>query len=192
MALSQRRRFDQRGAIMTHGSGESVGEPGSVRLAVSQRGRFPVAASVAAIEDLAWLGEPLAPGPDLGPWRRVKSVLALPVTDGSAPGPLHKSALIDVGPLERLGSSVRAAIGWQSDSVAPLFPVFAGRLTIQPDLLSLEGDYAPPLGRIGLLIDERILHFVARRTAQAFLARVAARLETAPGPTGDGPSGSLE
>ena len=83
------------------------------------------------------------------------------------------------------------AIGWQSDSVAPLFPVFAGRLTIRTDLLSLEGDYAPPLGRIGLLIDERILHFVARRTAQAFLARVAARLETVPGSAADGPNGPL-
>jgi len=189
MALSPSSRCAQRGAIMTQELGQSVGQPGSVHLAVSQRGRFPVSASIAAIEDLGWLGEPL--GPDPGSWRRVKSVLALPVTDGSAPGPLHKGALIDVGPLERSAGSVRVAIGWQSDSVAPLFPVFAGRLTIRTDLLSLEGDYAPPLGRIGLLIDERILHFVARRTAQAFLARVAARLETVPGSTADGPNGPL-
>ena len=168
-----------------------MSQPGSVHLAVTHRGRFPVDAGTAAMEDLAWLGEPLGSGPDPGPWRRVKSVLALPVTDGSAPGPLHKGALIDVGPVERSGSSVRVSIGWQSDSVAPLFPVFAGRLTISADLLLLEGDYAPPLGRIGLLIDERILHFVARRTAQAFLARVAARLETVTDATGDGPNGPL-
>lgn len=192
MALSKRRRCRHRVAIMTQGSGQSVGRPGSVHLAVSQRGRFPVAASSAAIEDLAWLGEPVEPGPDQGSWRRVKSVLALPVTDGSSPGPLHKGALVDVGPVERSAGLIRAAISWQSDSVAPLFPIFAGRLTIQADLLSLEGDYAPPLGRIGLLIDERILHFVARRTAQAFLARLASHLEIGSGAPREGPNGPLE
>jgi hypothetical protein len=61
--------------------------------------------------------------------------------------------------------------------MAPLFPVFAGHLRLTESSLVLEGRYAPPFGRLGLLIDERILHFVARRTAQAFLARLAAHIE---------------
>jgi hypothetical protein len=180
MALSERRRCGQRVAIMTRGPDQIFDRPGTIHLAVSQRGKFLVASSIAAIEDLKWLGEPVEPSSEAGPWRRVNSVLALPVMDGSSPGPIHKGALVDVGPVERSPDSIRVAISWQSDSVAPLFPVFAGRLTIRTNVLSLEGEYAPPLGRIGLLLDQRILNFVARRTAQAFLARFADRLEDGP------------
>jgi hypothetical protein len=41
----------------------------------------------------------------------------------------------------------------------------------------LDGLYSPPFGRLGLLIDRHILHVVAQRTAQAFLARLAAHME---------------
>jgi hypothetical protein len=162
---------------MTRDTENSAGPTGTVHLTASHDGRFRVTRSLAALENLEWLGEPVEAGSELDGWRRVNSVLALPVNDGSSPGPVRKGALVDIGPAERSGNAIRLGIGWQSDSLTPLFPVFAGRLTIRPTGLFLDGHYAPPLGRLGLLIDERLLHFIARRTAQAFLARIAGRLE---------------
>lgn len=164
-------------ATMTGNPEAFSGPRGTIHLAVSHAGRFQLANGLVALENLEWLGEPVGAGSEHGGWRRVNSVLALPVNDGSSPGPIRKGALVDIGPVERSDDAIRVGIGWQSDSITPLFPVFAGRLTIRPGGLFLDGDYAPPLGRLGLLIDARLLHFVARRTAQTFLARIAGRLE---------------
>lgn len=164
-------------ATMTGNPEAFSGPRGTVHLAASHAGRFQLANGLVALENLEWLGEPVGAGSEHGGWRRVNSVLALPVNDGSSPGPIRKGALVDIGPVERSDDAIRVGIGWQSDSITPLFPVFAGRLTIRPGGLFLDGDYAPPLGRLGLLIDARLLHFVAGRTAQTFLARIAGRLE---------------
>lgn len=162
---------------MSRNIGPAPETTGSVHLTVATRGQFGMALAPSALEQLDWLGEPLEFKAGHPGSRRVRSVLALPITDGSSPGPIGKGALIDVGPVAPLDEVIQVAISWQSDSITPLFPVFAGRLSISPELLVLDGEYAPPLGRLGLLIDERLLHFVARRTAQALLARFARRLD---------------
>jgi hypothetical protein len=42
----------------------------------------------------------------------------------------------------------------------------------------LEGRYAPPVGKLGLLLDQALLHLVARRTAGALVARLATQFES--------------
>ena len=64
-------------------------------------------------------------------------------------------------------------IGWQSSSLAPLFPVFAGHLTLTPSEIRLEGYYAPPGGDLGAVLDKAFLSIAARGTARWFLERAA-------------------
>lgn len=135
-----------------------------------------VDAALAALADLSWLGRVTEGPADQPDVRRIAADLELAIRDGSAPGPVRKAALIDVGPARMTDGLIIASTVWQSATLAPLFPVFAGELRISASRLALFGQYAPPFGRLGLVIDAALLHFVARRTAQAFLVRVAARL----------------
>ena len=136
---------------------------------------------LAALDDLSWLGRPLeAPLGHPAP-RRIATDLELPILDGSGKGSVRKSALIDLGPAQRVDGSILVDIAWRPASFAPLFPVFAGHLQINADRLALDGRCAPASGKLGLLIDGALLHLVARRTAQAFLGRLAARCLAATG-----------
>lgn len=156
-------------------SSVSVGElTTSVHLHVSRPTRIDLARAVETLTNLDWFGSAVvrpAPRDDL---RRVSTNLELAILNGKANCPIRKSALIDFGAPQVLATSVAVEIGWQSATLAPLFPVFAGHLQITATGLDLEGRYAPPFGRLGLLIDANILHLAARRTADAFLAKLAA------------------
>jgi hypothetical protein len=149
----------------------------TVPLRVSRSARIDMVRAIGALADLDWLG-PLVNDPvEHEVVRRVRTVLELPIFDGSAPGPIRKTALVDIGIPGVLLDPLVVQIGWQSDSLSPLFPVFAGRLRITTTTIWLDGAYSPPFGRLGLLIDRHLLHAVALRTAQAFLARLAAQME---------------
>ena len=149
---------------------------GTVPLVESHRAPLDLARALAALTDVEWLGSVMANPANEEGWRRVSTILVLPIADGSAPGPVHKGALVDLGPPLVSAQAIELEVSWQSDSMAPLFPVFGGRLRIDPTGLFLDGRYAPPFGRLGLLIDAGILRFIARRTAQAFLTRLADRM----------------
>jgi hypothetical protein len=177
MALCQRLSSVQRGPTMVVPDSTSPDiQGGTVPLVESHRVQLDLVRALAAMTDVEWLGSVQASPADHDDWRRVSTILALPIADGSAPGPVRKGALVDLGPAEIWEQAIEMEVSWQSDSMAPLFPVFAGRLRIDPTGLFLEGRYAPPFGRLGLLIDAGILRFIARRTAQAFLTRLADRI----------------
>jgi hypothetical protein len=130
-----------------------------------------------AFEELDWLGDPDVEPEGHPGVRRVRTDLGYDVPSGSLA--VRKAALIDVGPAVADRSRVRLEIAWRSATLAPLFPVFAGELVVSRDALELHGRYAPPFGRLGLVIDRALLHLVARGTGRAFLARAAARLQAA-------------
>lgn len=147
---------------------------GTVRLRVSRAAAVDLERALQALDDISWLG-PMSEITDRAGFRRVATDLDFPILDGSGRGPVRKAAFVDLGPARRVGDIVRLEIAWRSSSFAPLFPVFAGRLEIGSRELVLHGRYAPPFGRVGLLIDQALLQLVARRTAQALLARMAGR-----------------
>lgn len=149
--------------------------PVSVRLHVARVGRADINAALVALTDLSWLGSPRDGPADQPGVRRIATDLELPILDGSTATPVRKAALIDVGPPRIEGGEVILTVAWHSATYAPLFPVFAGNLRVSTGELVVDGWYVPPFGRIGLLIDATLLHFVARRTAHAFLGRIAAR-----------------
>ena len=148
-------------------------QPATVPLRVHRLGPVSLDRATDALSDVSWLGRLTDSQPALPGLRRVASDLELPVLDGSASGPLRKATLIEVGPARRNGDRILVEIAWQSASLAPLFPVFAGRLVVTPNEIVLDGRYAPPLGALGLLLDQALLHFVARRTAGALVERLA-------------------
>jgi len=169
---------------MDQDTGSPADQQATVPLRAYLGAQIDLARVIDTLTDLEWLGPAVTGSTERTDLRRVRADLELPILDGSTTGPIRKTALIDLGIPVVLGDTLVVEVGWQSDSMAPLFPVFAGHLRLTEASLVIEGRYAPPFGRLGLLIDERILHFVARRTAQAFLARLVARIEGGADTTG--------
>lgn len=126
------------------------------------------------LESPDWLGPegPAAPG-----HRRFMSDLAFPLFSTPRTLVFRKAVIVDLGPVTGLvDDSVAVEIAWRSATLAPLFPVFSGRLLIRTDGLVLDGAYAPPFGEFGRLIDRAALHQVAVRTARWFVETVASQL----------------
>ena len=157
---------------------EAASEHMSVPLRVRRPGSIDLDRAILALSDLSWLGRPTDESPDHPQVRHVATDLDLPILDGSSAGPVRKAALIDFGPTRQVGDQLLVEIAWRSASFAPLFPVFAGELSISADDIVLDGRYAPPLGTLGLLLDQALLHLVARRTAGALVARLAKEFES--------------
>lgn len=88
----------------------------------------------------------------------------------------RKSAIVGFGALVRDPAGWVVPIEWRAATLAPLFPVFAGRLMIRPDRIELEGRYAPPGGKLGQMVDRALLGAAARGTARWFLGKLASQL----------------
>jgi hypothetical protein len=124
-----------------------------------------------ADQGMTWLGTPVAatrPG-----LRRYLTDLTLPIRDHAPSLVFRKAAFVDVGEIRQTADGCDIEIGWQSSSLAPLFPVFAGHLTLTPTEIRLEGYYAPPGGDFGAVLDKAFLSIAARGTARWFLERAA-------------------
>ena len=150
----------------------------AVVLRVVHRADIDLERARAAFADPGWLGQASSDEPVDG-WRRIATDLELPIRDGSGPA-VRKTAVVDVGVPRETNGGVVVPLAWRSASFAPLFPVFAGQVEIRRSSVTLAGRYAPPFGRMGMLIDQTLLHFVATRSATALLATVAGRCQKGP------------
>lgn len=132
-------------------------------------------AAVALLDapELPWLGVPTESGHDGGARREFRCDLHVPVRAVGRKIDFHKAALVEIGRAKRANGHVTLEISWRSATLAPLFPVFSGQLTLTADGLALDGWYAPPGGRVGVALDRMMLGVGARRTATWFLGVVA-------------------
>jgi hypothetical protein len=124
-----------------------------------------------------WLGTPVSatrPGS-----RRFLTDLSLPIRDHAPSLVFRKAAYVDLGEVHRTAEGCEMEIGWQSSSLAPLFPVFSGHLVLTRSELRLEGYYAPPGGEFGAALDKAFLGIAARGTARWFLERTTEAVATA-------------
>jgi hypothetical protein len=158
---------------------------GLVRLAASAtlRARPAMVARLVGEEAGTWLSEP-APDAPSG-MRRFTVDLRLRVGgEGSRLATFRKAAFLDLGAPTHTPRGWRVELSWQASSVAPLFPVFAGTLTIEDGQARLEGLYAPPGGALGRAADRLLLHVAANGTARWLLTeldRVALEREASTG-----------
>lgn len=126
-------------------------------------------------DDAAWLGTPVQSS--VAGVRRYLTDLSLPVRVGAPHLQFKKAAFVDVGAVACREDRCEVPISWRSSTLAPLFPVFSGLLTITRSEIRLEGFYAPPGGDVGLVLDKAFLNIAARGTARWFLGRVIAIID---------------
>jgi hypothetical protein len=161
----------------TRRDGEQDLAAGAARVDATLTFRATTDAVCAALADPAWLGRTIAAPPEHPEHRRVETDLAFALPAEARTLTFRKAAFVDIGPVRRDGRTCSAEIGWRASTLAPLFPVFGGRVEARDGVLRLDGVYAPPGGGIGLLVDRALLHFVAQRTAIWFLERVAGQVD---------------
>jgi hypothetical protein len=118
-----------------------------------------------------WLGEPA--GIDAVGLQRYHCDLRLRVSPESR-ALFRKSAVVSVGVPRRTSEGWLLAIEWRAATLAPLFPVFVGRLTIGAQRIAIDGYYAPPFGVVGYVLDRAVVSIAARGTARWFLGTVMA------------------
>ena len=129
-----------------------------------------------ALADPSWLGE-VMPGPaDRPELIRVETDLAFALSTDPRTLTFRKAAFVDLALVTDRAGVRHAEIAWRASTLAPLFPVFAGTITVRDGTLYLRGVYAPPGGGVGLLVDRGFLHHFARRTGAWFLDRLTAHL----------------
>jgi hypothetical protein len=128
----------------------------------------------AALTDPDWMGTEVEPARQ--GTRRFLTDLSLPIHDHSPQVLFKKAAFVDVGMARATPSGCEVEVSWRSASLAPLFPVFAGRLVLAGSEVTLEGLYAPPGGQIGAALDHAFLNIAARGTARWFLEEVQTAL----------------
>lgn len=150
---------------------DEILEPGFVRLEASVRGRAAPDAVVRILRSGlgAWLpGAQPRPGPD-GLDRHAVDLRLRVGGEEAGITTFKKAAFVDLGPVRSTASGYEAEIAWRATSVAPLFPVFSGRLLVEKGELRIEGIYAPPGGPVGRIADRVLLHLAANATARWLL-----------------------
>lgn len=100
------------------------------------------------------------------PRRRFATDLKLRVAARPQRLTFRKAAFVDLGEPLRVDGGAQVGCEWRASSLAPLFPVFSGTLTLTGRDAAIEGFYAPPGGAIGLLADRALLHLAAVGTAR--------------------------
>lgn len=125
----------------------------------------------------SWLGPEIEPAP--AGMRRHHAGLRLRVSDKPSIVTFHKAAYVDFGKVHPLNDGWEVEVAWRAATLAPLFPVFSGRIVAHGDELSLSGWYAPPAGQLGRLADRVLLHIAATGTARWLLGEIDRTAETA-------------
>jgi hypothetical protein len=123
--------------------------------------------------DADWLGQRLPA--DASDLRRYSSDLELSV--GSDRSMFRKSAVVGVGAPVHHDDTWLVPIEWRAASFARLFPTFDGHLRIHGNRIQLDGQYTPPGGSIGYVLDRALLHIIAQGTARWFVQKVVSVLE---------------
>lgn len=155
-------------AASGNGAADASIDRGSVPFRAEARARVDLDHVPGILDASDWLGEEIEP--DDGPMRRLASDLVLSV-GSDRPITFRKSVIVGIGQPSRDAGGWSVPIEWQAASLAPLFPVFVGQVRIDVERVAIEGNYAPPFGVIGAVLDRAMLGIAARTTAKVILER---------------------
>ncbi|MBV8527014.1 MAG: hypothetical protein JOZ75_01730 [Candidatus Dormibacteraeota bacterium] len=93
-------------------------------------------------------------------------------------GALTKSVVVEVGhPVARAGATL-IPLTWRATGVSALFPMFSGDIEVAAiggaeTVVSIWGQYEPPLGALGDALDRFGLHRIAESSVRSFLQELA-------------------
>jgi Rrf2 family protein len=109
----------------------------------------------------------------------------------AGPGWLGKTVAMYLGDPAQAGDGLVIPLLWEAAGPLGLFPRFEGKLMLaglddERCELSLSGQYRPPLGKAGQVLDDALLTRVAQATLRSLLRRIARALEEEPNATGTG------
>lgn len=164
----------------------------SVRLFVEIRATLDCERIPVVLRAPDWLGVELSPNE-----RGMREFACDLVLNAGAGTPLsfRKSMILAAGDPVEAGSGWEIPVEWRSATMAPLFPVFVGKITVCFDRMNVEGWYAPPFGAVGTILDQALMRIAARATARhvvrTFAAALGGTVETTLAIVDTGPSGAL-
>jgi hypothetical protein len=95
---------------------------------------------------------------------------------------IRQEVEISLGSQQTVDGATQWPIAWRPCGHASLLPAFAGTLELRPDgdgtaTVSIVGEYHPPLGLIGAIVDGAIGHRVAEVSVEGLVKALARRLE---------------
>ncbi|HET7465343.1 MAG TPA: hypothetical protein VFL29_01640 [Candidatus Dormibacteraeota bacterium] len=94
---------------------------------------------------------------------------------------VRKRVEVTLGEPEKAGNWTNVPISWKATFPEQLFPVLTGRLELVPvgkdeARLTVSGMYEPPLGKLGAIIDDAVMHSVAEATVREVTEGIARQL----------------
>jgi hypothetical protein len=97
---------------------------------------------------------------------------------------VRKRVKVELGQPEFEGDWTFVPVSWKATFPEHLFPVLVGKIELAPagkseTRLTVSGMYEPPLGRIGALIDDALMHSVAEATIKELTESIAGQLKSA-------------
>ena len=95
---------------------------------------------------------------------------------------LRKRVTVDLGEPTSDGSWTNVPLSWRATFPRRLFPVLHGKIELVPvekslTRLTVRGMYEPPLGKLGALLDEAVMHGVAEATVREVTESIGRQLE---------------
>lgn len=95
---------------------------------------------------------------------------------------IAKTVAMEVGPVQRRGDMDVFPIAWWATGASRLFPRMEGEIVVAPlgsehTRISFQGNYQPPLGRVGEILDRTWLMRVADSTVKDWIDRLCAAVE---------------
>lgn len=94
---------------------------------------------------------------------------------------VRKTVTVDLGAPVTTGEWVNVPLTWHATFPEKLFPVLVGKLELSPvekdvTRLTVSGMYEPPLGKVGALIDDAVMHNVAQATVKELTEAISKQL----------------
>lgn len=97
---------------------------------------------------------------------------------------LRKKITVEVGLPLTVGDRTTIPVTWKAAFIEKLVPVMIGNVELAPidaqtTELTVSGSYEPPLGQLGIQVDETFMRKVAQRTVMDLAGSIAMRLSAA-------------
>jgi hypothetical protein len=95
---------------------------------------------------------------------------------------IRKRVTVEAGEPVTSGQWTGIPVTWKASFPERLFPTMEGKVELAPvdgltTRLTVSGMYQPPLGRVGMQLDQAVMHSVAEATVKELAESIAERLE---------------